>query len=273
MGIVVQAIDQALEAGQDKEFRSHLGASSIGEACPRKIWYAFRWATPVTFKASTLRLFNRGHLEEDRFVGWLRQAGVTVYQENPETGKQFRFIGYKGHYGGEIDGVGVGVLPGAPYLLEFKTHNEKSFKDLVSNGVEMSKPTHYIQMQMYMGEYKLTRALYLAIDKNSDSLYDEVVAFNKTVYTKYLERAKHIVDAVEPPPKINTSPSWYECKWCDHHGVCHLKAPPAKNCRTCCHSTPVGNSQWVCEKSQPHSVIEKDLMKTGCQSYVAHPME
>lgn len=277
MGVIVDAIDKVLYETQDDQLRSHMGASGIGDECPRKIWYAFRWVAQPKHRPALLRLFDRGHLEEDRFVGWLRKAGVTVYQNDPATGKQFRFQGYKGHYGGEIDGVGEGLIPG-PYLLEFKTHNEKSFKDLVANKVEMSKPMHYVQMQMYMGQYQLPRALYLAIDKNSDQLYDEVVEFNQAVYDKYLARAAYIIDAPEPPPKMNTNPSWFECKWCDFHPVCHLKADVLKNCRTCAHSTPIEQGRWMCENDSKEvpflsGVIPIAVERSGCSQYHRHPME
>lgn len=274
MGIVADAIDEFVLADQDEKMRGHLGYSSIGEDCARKLWYSFRWATKPEHPAATLRLFERGHLEEDRFVRWLRGAGVLVYQNDPETNKQFRFSGYKGHVGGEIDGVGVGLISGQPYLLEFKTHSEKSFKDLVANGVEFSKPMHYVQMQMYMGQYSFSKGLYLAIDKNSDKLYDEVLEFNPAVYEKYLKRAQMIVDAPEPPPKLSTNPSWFECKWCDHHSVCHLKEAPLRNCRTCAHSTPVENGKWKCECPENEvAEISVYVIEKGCFRYHQHPME
>jgi hypothetical protein len=273
MGKIVDAIDAAVLAGQEQGHRAHLGCSGIGEECARKIWYSFRWTSQSTFAPNTLRLFERGHLEEDRFVKWLRAAGVEVFQNDPNTGRQFRFKGYKGHVGGEIDGVGIGIISDQPYLLEFKTHNEKSFKELQANGVEMSKPIHYVQMQMYMGQYQLPRALYLAIDKNSDRLYDEVVEFNRAIYDKYLARAQMIVDAPEPPPRLSNNPTWFECKWCDHHAVCHLKAAPLKNCRTCAHSTPVEDGEWQCEFPPGINPIPEELMVTGCPIYYQHPME
>ena len=219
-----------------------------------------------------MRLFERGHLEEDRFVGWLKSAGISVWQNDPETGRQFRFKGYKGHYAGEIDGVGNGIIPG-PYLLEFKTHNDKSFKDIQANKVEMSKPMHYVQMQMYMGQYQLPRALYLAINKNNDELYEEVVEFNQAVYDKHLARAAYLIDAPEPPPKMSTNPSWFACKWCSYYRICHFGEAKLKNCRTCIHSTPVENSQWQCEKNAPEmNIIPITVISTGCDDYITHPM-
>lgn len=277
MGTIVDAIDRVLFEEQDQELRSHTGASTIGEECGRKIWYSFRWVLQQKHRPQLLRLFERGHLEEDRFVGWLRKAGVIVHQNDPATGRQYRFTGYKGHYAGEIDAVGEGLIPG-PYLLEFKTHNDKSFKDLCANKVKMAKPTHYVQMQMYMGQYKLPRAVYLAINKNTDDLYDEVVEFNQAVYDKYLARAATIIDSPEPPPRISNNASWFECKWCDFHAVCHLKAEVLKNCRTCAHSTPVEQGQWLCENDSREvpflsGIIPIAIVKAGCSEYHRHPME
>lgn len=274
MGKVLEAIDAAIVNAQEKGQRSHLGASSIGDKCARKLWYGFRWATETRKPAQLLRLFNRGHLEEDRFVGWLRAAGIDVWQNDPATGKQYRFTGYKGHFCGEIDGVGAGILD-QPYLLEFKTHNDASFKSLVLNGVEVDKEMHYVQMQIYMGEFGLTQALYLAINKNTDAIYDEVVPFNEKVYQKYVTRAAMIIDSPEPPPRISRDASWYECKWCDHRAVCHTTVAPLINCRTCAHSTPVADGRWLCENTTgpAHGLIPEKTLLTGCTSYFRHPME
>jgi hypothetical protein len=274
MGKVLEAIDAAIVNTQETGQRSHLGASSIGDKCARKLWYGFRWTTEARHPAQLLRLFNRGHLEEDRFVGWLRAAGADVWQNDPATGKQYRFTGYKGHFCGEIDGVGAGILE-QPYLLEFKTHSDASFKSLVLNGVEIDKEMHYVQMQIYMGEFGLTQAVYLAINKNTDAIYDEVVPFKEKVYQKFVARAAMIVDAPEPPPRISRDASWYECKWCDHRAVCHTTVAPLINCRTCAHSTPVENAGWRCENTLAlnNQLIPENTQLVGCAMYVRHPMD
>lgn len=95
-------IDAWCEANYFDGFRWHLGASLIGGECWRAIWYGFRWcfvatyvnAQGVSHKGRMGRLFNRGHLEEQRFVEWLRGIGFTVEEfdissklyYNPPTG-------------------------------------------------------------------------------------------------------------------------------------------------------------------------------------------
>lgn len=78
--VVVQLIDSAVEldARNEKPFRDHLGGSMIGEKCERKLVYSFRWAKLPGHNGRMLRLFNRGHREEERFVGYLRRIGANV---------------------------------------------------------------------------------------------------------------------------------------------------------------------------------------------------
>lgn len=66
------------------EPRSHLGASLIGDDCQRKLWYQFRWITISHPEPRLKRLFNRGHLEEDRFIDYLRGIGCIVNPFNTD---------------------------------------------------------------------------------------------------------------------------------------------------------------------------------------------
>lgn len=77
---------QSAETGKDETApRSHLGASMIGRKCLREVWYGYRWSWRVMFEGRVLRLFNRGHEEEPRFVRWLERVGATVETIDPES--------------------------------------------------------------------------------------------------------------------------------------------------------------------------------------------
>lgn len=82
---VVLAINDKLEKTQEDGRRNHLGASLIGRKCRRELWYSFRWATDVKHSGRMVRLFNRGHREEERFVEWLRAVGVEHFPFAPPT--------------------------------------------------------------------------------------------------------------------------------------------------------------------------------------------
>lgn len=242
------AIYQAYESAQDNGWRNHLGASIIGRECERELWYTFRWTTIKRHEGRILRLFETGNREEERFVADLRRIGVTVLDVDPETGRQWECRDDTGHFGGSTDGVCIG-LPEAPktwHDCEFKTHNEKSFKALVEKGVKIAKPEHWAQMTVYMHLLGLERALYLAKNKNTDELYSERVYYDAAFAMRLLEKARRVIKAPEPPAGISTDSNFFKCKFCDHAAVCHKRTMPARNCRTCLHSSAVDGGAWSC---------------------------
>lgn len=291
-GRVLPHIGDAYRADEEP-FRSHMGASLLGGECGRAIWYSFRWATKGDHSGRILRLFNRGHLEEGRFIAALLTISCQVIQQD-ENGKQFRISFADGHGGGSGDGVIIDVpdlAPGTPALGEFKTHGDMSFIELAGplkewrlhvedpdknpfkgKGVREAKFEHYVQMQLYMRKMGLAVALYVAVNKNTDDLYAELVPLDSIIADQFLERGEKLVPMETPPEKINKSPGFFKCRFCDHRPVCHLKQAPAVNCRTCQHIQRGPNGTWEC--TQPDYVAEtgittlpKEVQFTGCTRY------
>ena len=255
----------------DDGLRPHLGASQIGKACDRQLWYTFRWAERKSFEGRMLRLFETGHLEEPRLVANLRAIGVTVHDTDP-SGAQWRVETLGGHFGGSMDGALVGV-PEAPktwHVGEFKTASEKVFNEMKKKGVKLTKPEHYWQVTTYMGLTGMERALYIMKNKNTDELHVERVEFDADLFKKIIDRATRIVNAEEPPARISDDPSWYECKFCDFQAQCHGTTAPLVNCRTCAHSTPEmgGNQLWTCaDGNGAKHPIPLSTQKVGCSSH------
>ena len=267
LGKVIPHMDDAYR-GSDDGVRSHLGGSLIGGKCGKQLWYGFRWALKANFSARTLRLFNRGHLEEARFIALLLTIGAQVYQQD-EEGKQFRISEFGGHFGGSLDGIltnVVGVDPAfGPILTEFKTHSDKSFTELVKKGVQEAKFEHYVQQQVYMKKRNLPLSLYLAVNKNNDDLYGELIPFDNAIAEQYLDRAGKIIFIQKTPKNISSSPGWFECKWCDYRGICHGKDLPLKNCRTCAFVSPEEDGTWKCNKH--NATLTKEQQLAGCATY------
>lgn len=294
--ILRHTISQAEDAYsvESDKFRSHLGASIIGSDCLRQIWYMFRWANPeATFEtkkiphSQMIRLMNRGHLEEARFIALLLMIGCEVWQYD-SNGKQYRILAHGGHFGGSGDGIlrGIPDCPNIPLQGEFKTHNDDSFTKLVSAGVRESKPQHYVQMQMYMGGWGLTGGLYFAVNKDNDQLYAELVEFNPEIFFERSDKAKKIIESRFPPAKISESPGWWKCKMCRQRHLCHkiplendstdrstwIVPQPHRNCRTCVYSRPVDGG-WICtnknfswNSGEGIPLTKKDQI-TGCELY------
>lgn len=237
--------------------RTYLGASIIGHECDRYLWLAFRNAFRATFTGRILRLFDTGQREEARIIEELKAIGVQVEGEKP----QIAISAVGGHFRGHLDGMGLGI-PEAPktwHVLEFKTHNSKSFAKLEKEGVQKSKPMHYAQMMVYMGCTLTTRALYVAVCKDTDDIYTERVRFDADAFAAIMRRAQDIISAITPPPRCATRPDDFRCKFCDAAAVCWGAKPtvplPCQSCRSCCHATPVTGegeaAEWTCAKGFP----------------------
>lgn len=280
LGQVMPHMGDAYRSDEDG-YRSHLGASVIGGDCLRAVWYGYRWAYKrlargrkgedrTSANARMLRLWNRGHLEEARFIALLLSIGVQVYQQDAE-GKQFRLSDFGGHFSGSGDGFVVGIpdLPwGVPALLECKTHGSKSFAKLVDEGVRWAKPQHYVQMQIYMGKFGLQYAFYFAVNKDDDTLHAEIVMYDGPVDAEYLSRARRLIyNGDEAPPRIrNASPGYHQCKYlCDYPDVCFSTVPVDRNCRTCRFAFPMPDGTWQCAKYT--YTLSKEEQQKGCNDY------
>jgi hypothetical protein len=168
-------------------------------------------------------------------------------------------------------------------VSEFKTHGEKSFLELAGKqdewraylegrstqftgkGVREAKFEHFVQMQTYMHEMGIPAALYCAVNKNTDDVYMEIVLLDSEFAQQFLNRGEQLVWMSQPPNKLNNSPGFYKCRFCDHKPVCHLKAMPDVNCRTCIYSEPRPGAEWACRLKD--CIIEKGVQLTGCTDY------
>lgn len=330
---VAQALSKQLSEDIDefciKEFndghRSHLGASLIGGECKRKLWYIFRWCKAEQFEGRILRLFNRGHLEEDRFIKYLEGIGAEVWADDLQNNKlfycvetesyrilsneelktiddttsklevdvskdrthinrakadgvkfpQFRVSGCSGHFGGSLDSV-VKLPPRfaieMPLLGEFKTSGDRYFKELLKSGVAVAKPEHFAQMSIYGQAYGLTHAIYMAVNKNTDELYIEVVKLNFNLAQQMVLKAEQIITAEKAPSKMSMDETHYKCKFCNFKLICHKGDVPEKNCRSCTHAKAIEGGQWYCKETDatiPKHYIETNYISKECKSYKA----
>ena len=260
----VDAIYASYVAKADNGFREHLGGSLIGDSCERSLWYSFHWTTKSDFSGRMLRLFDTGNLEENRLVKDLRNIGVTVMSVDPNNGQQWRVRDETGHFGGSMDGVCLG-LPEAPktwHLLEFKTHSLKSFASLKKDGVQKSKPKHWAQMQTYMHLAHIERAMYLAVCKDTDEIYQERIHADPAEGIRLVAKAARIINSPRPLERIANTETWHECRFCDHHAACWRNEPPDRHCRSCMHSTPIADGKWSCEKHG--KALSLGEQKAGC---------
>lgn len=82
---IAKSIDEWCVETFNDGHRRHLGASLIGHECSRYLWYTFRWVKAPDFDGRMYRLFQRGHLEENRFIEYLEGIGCTVWADDLEN--------------------------------------------------------------------------------------------------------------------------------------------------------------------------------------------
>jgi len=267
----IQAQIDAWHETQAEPPRPHMGASTLGHPCDRWLWLSFRWAVQAKHPGRILRLFRRGQNEEATIVSDLRAIGLDVRG----AGKQQARVDFGAHVSGSLDATIESGVPEAPkkrHIAEFKTHSKKSFDDLEKNGVEKSKPQHFVQMQVYMDGTGIDRGLYIAVCKDDDRIYTERVRYDEDVAKKAIDRGQRIALADRmPEPLRGGGPSWHECKWCPAYEFCwQIKKTQNVNCRTCAHSTAKPDSTWRCERHDADG-IPVEFQRQACDSHVLHP--
>ena len=274
--VAAKVYDYWLQRGDSEPVRGYLGASIIGGSCDRALWYGFRFCSPRQFDGRIYRLFERGRNEEEIVFEELRAIGVDVRPFDAD-GKQWGISAVAGHFRGHLDAAVLGT----PYskthwsVLEVKTHSTKSFDELVKAGVQVAKPEHFAQMQIYMGHTGMERAMYYAVCKNDDRIHTEWLHFDQTEFDKIMQRAERVITAAEPPIKLREDPTYYICKMCDHAAVCHGTQAPEVSCRSCAHSTPETDEKWngagvwtcSCGTDKALVTLPIDHQRTGCDSH------
>ena len=264
---IVDLID---EAGKTSGYpRYYIGLSGLGNPCLRKIWFDFRWFKKGEINGRTNRIFRTGHLAEHTIIEDLESIGIKLWNILDD---QYEFVDCYGYAKGHPDGfcINVPTAEKTEHLAEFKTMNDKAFKDVVKNGVKKSKPIYYAQMALYMYKKELTRALFVAINKNDSSYYIERVKADNDYAKELLEKGNSIVfseDYNDFPRIGNNSKSWYECKWCNYIDICfgdHSEIE--KNCRNCNSCNLIGDGKFACGE-----LYDKELnlkhQEEGCEKH------
>lgn len=196
------------------EPRDYIGASSIGSDCLRQIWYQFKGMKAEEVPTKFKRTWAIGKTLEGLVVQWLVSAGIPV-NRTCQTFYAKELPIFQGHFDGVI------TIKKKKAILEIKTAKDASFKIFVKKGVKVWNPQYYAQIQSYMGMSGIFNTYILILNKDNSDLSDELVTFDEDFYNKLVDKALMISGAVVPPPKINGSPLWWQCKCCKFNKVCH----------------------------------------------------
>ncbi len=282
----LKAVDEAIVLGANFEPRFYLGASKIGHQCDRHLWYEFRHTAKNSIDAQGLRNIADGNLGEDVMADRLKAVeAIELRTIDKDTGHQYAVIALGGHFRGHLDGAlrGLHAAPKATHIWEHKQVNEKKYRDLdrkkeklgEKNALEAWDETYFAQAQVYMGLMKGCNRHYMTVASPGGRQITSVrTNLQKDAFNIYMDKARHIVEAAEPPGRISSKGDFYICRWCQFNKHCHSTQTAEVNCRTCAHSTPTiekGDVQgtWVCEFH--NKKLSKTTQRKGCKKHLYIP--
>lgn len=263
--------------------RGYLGMSQIGDSCMRKLWYSFRFAFRVSLPGYALRCIEDGHRMEDVMANKLRTVpGLTLHTQNPRTGRQFGYSDHGGHFSGHLDGAVLGLVaaPKTWHVWEHKSVNEKKFAALEKAKLENGElealaswdKVYFAQAQCYMHYAGLDRHYLTVTTPGGRERTSCRTHYDKTAATVLEQKALEIINAQTPPARISENPSFYVCKMCDAHTICHKKKAPNVNCRTCVHSkavTEASGAEWRCNLKSIKLSMSDQI--AGCEKHLYNP--
>lgn len=273
----VNSIYDALAAKGRKGDSRGVPMSDVANECERAIWYKLRWACePEKIDGQKQRRFDTGLIEEERLLDNLEAAGATVERVDPATGRQFTVSLANGWLRGKMDGRALGVVeaPKTPHVVECKSHNDRSFKELLKQappkgeGLKRSKPDHYAQCQSYMHAQGLSRCLYLAVNKNTDELYAERIEYDVGYALTIEAKVSRIVHTDRAPTRLHDDPkskSAFACGWCSALSICHEGQWARRNCRTCIAAQFEDGAEVRCTLSG--RVLSYTEQQSGCPQH------
>jgi hypothetical protein len=212
--IIDRVMDVSLRRNQAQPAREYLGMSQIGHPCEHMLWYNLIYPGNGRVDGRLARVFEVGHVTEERLIKDLREAGYTI------GGEQETFSDFEGIFRGHCDGVIYGVTK-EPHILEIKSANDNSFATFKKRGVKFHT-LYYAQVQCYMGYSGLERALFVAENKNNQNLYMERVYFDNEFFEGLRNKAYGIIygHPRETPPK--KTPCEY-CRYCNLKPECETE--------------------------------------------------
>ena len=269
----LQAIDAAMAAEASSRMpRGHLGMSQIGHGDMRTLWLRFRWSLPDTPAPRTLRIFQLGNAIEAELARFCRQAGFELHTENPETGGQFNFSYLGGHFAGSMDGCirGIPEALNTWHVWEAKSVSHKRFADLSRKGVKDWSHEYYAQLQSYMGATGMSRALFMAYDKDTSELYVERVREEPMAWEAILAKAERVITDYDMPESGYRDRTWFEAKFMgdDAQAVYWGDRLPKPNCRNCRFSEAVidePGAKWYCHWRHAERTIPEQ--HAGCDEH------
>ena len=175
----------------------------------------------------------------------LKQAGFTIWERDPLTGKQFAYELYAGHVAAHTDGQIEDVILGL-HILEIKSMNAKRFEKFRTAGLAVSDPNYLAQCQTMMGMSGIHHSFFIVYCKDTSEYAIEVINFDELMYSSLLEKAERVM--ANKAKKISNDPEYWKCRFCFKREPCRGNVDIEPSCNTCRHAVAdTTKGGWYCE--------------------------
>lgn len=243
-GFISGIIEKAAQSKPADTYRSsRIGASVIDSKCEAFLALTLRGFPDNKVEPRIKRIFRDGHSYERTILKDLHAAGITVYEKDPMTGKQYMWSDLDGHFVYYADGIIE--MSGRSALLEIKSMNSENFEKFKDKGVFVSHPKYYSQLQTGMGLSNFESAIIIAYNKDNSDYWDEVVKADPVSFAALKHRATRAV--VGDKKRISTDAHNWLCRFCNKSDSCWGFVEPEKDIRTCANSYMTKDG-WKCTK-------------------------
>lgn len=193
--------------------RGYIGCSQIGHPCDRYIWLNKYGTMTWEVSLQKCRIFNRGHLEEKRILNLIDDLEDIKFQYQAYLSSQ------------SLQGLCDGILKdedGERYIFELKTMNEAAFKNLKKYGLGKSNAIYWAQCQAYMHLSGIHKTIFLAVNKNDESMYEELIDYDPIEAEGLIAKAQRIDKLPHEPEGIfNDKKKPQACFQCQFHKHCY----------------------------------------------------
>lgn len=216
-GILTKRLDKLVTPPD--AHRDYIGASSIGAECMRAVWYDYTGAPKQELSARTRRILDTGHILEDYVITLLERTGMIIERASPDNNFHEYAAREQPYFKGHFDGI-IRAPSSLVGILEIKTANDARYNQFVKLGLKKWSPQYYAQVQAMMGMSGFNKTYEVVINKDKSFIADELITYSQIEYANLCKRAEYLQKLTVPPPRVNESPLWHQCKMCKFREIC-----------------------------------------------------
>jgi CRISPR/Cas system-associated exonuclease Cas4 (RecB family) len=229
----------------------HFWASEFGK-CHRQVYYSF--TCPQEHAAERRRVFDVGNLIHAHIQALLKKREgsdyLNVWNEKYVT---INDIETPLIITGKIDTV---LIPktGEPFILEFKSVNERAFKKKVS--VQYS---HRCQTILYLRSQQMSHGYVVYISKDDMRVNMLRVDYDEELFQRLIREARYLLSCLQQCKLPSNQPKFpFECSYCPYQKNCKNNDNPALHARL----FPTGGEAAKCVEPVKQEEVKPDGVRS-----------